>query len=313
MSNNSCGIFLLDKPTGISSHRALQRVKRLFKAEKAGHTGTLDPLASGMLPICLGEAVKFSQFLLDADKAYRTVAKLGAVSSTGDAEGEISGYRLVPPLNTELIESVLTNFRGEIQQVPSMYSAIKHQGRPLYDWARKGHVIERTARLVTIHRLELIEFTENTITLDVVCSKGTYIRSLVEDIGNALTCGAYMQALRRTYVAPFNEIQMQSLDVLENTCQPVVLPITDAMQHIPSFHLDLHSALRLMLGQRIPGQQGIPTVYRVYDENEQFIGIAELTDDGVLRPRRMMSPSVSSLHKKEIKSEYTNKDNIINI
>ncbi|MFN7096807.1 MAG: tRNA pseudouridine(55) synthase TruB, partial [Gammaproteobacteria bacterium] len=188
------GILLLDKPVGMSSHNALRRIRRLFDIRKAGHTGTLDPLATGLLPICLGEAVKFSQFLLDADKSYRTVAKLGAITTTGDSEGELLQQRAIPTLSRHVIETVLTNFRGEIQQVPSMYSAIKHQGRPLYDWARKGVVVERAARTITIYYLDLIDFDNDTVTLDVTCSKGTYIRSLVEDIGNALGCGAYVQA-----------------------------------------------------------------------------------------------------------------------
>lgn len=292
MKNNSLGIILLDKPVGISSHSALYRVKKLFNVDKAGHTGTLDPLASGMLPICLGETVKFSQYLLDADKAYRTVAKLGAITTTGDAEGEIVQHFLIPPLTATAIEEVLARFRGEIQQVPSMYSAIKFQGRPLYDWARKGHVIDRAARTVSIYRLDLVAFTPDSITLDVICSKGTYIRSLVEDIGNALTCGAYMQALRRMWVAPFQETPMQNLETLSNNQAEIIVPITAALQHLPAFEVEGNIAARLICGQRIPDQTGLPAVYRIYNTDNQFAGIAELTSDRVLRPRRMMSAPI---------------------
>ncbi|NNG14462.1 MAG: tRNA pseudouridine(55) synthase TruB, partial [Gammaproteobacteria bacterium] len=212
---NVSGIVLLDKPLGLSSNKALQEVKNLFFARKAGHTGSLDPLASGLLALCFGEATKISNFLFDANKRYRATGKLGEVTTTGDAEGEVVETRPIPELDASKLEAALEPFRGEISQVPPMYSALKHKGEPLYKLARQGIEIEREARQVTIYSLSLVELTADTFTIDIECSRGTYIRTLIEDIGNALGCGAYVTALRRTGLGPFGEADMVTLDALK--------------------------------------------------------------------------------------------------
>ena len=219
------GILLLDKPSGITSNAALQKSKRLFNARKAGHTGTLDPLATGMLPLCFGEATKLSSFLLDSNKSYRTVAQLGEVTDTGDSDGEVIRQRPVPDgLDRSQIESVLARLRGTTSQVPPMYSALKHQGKRLHELARAGQTVERSAREVTISRLELLDSGADWFEIDVDCSKGTYIRSLVQDIGEALGCGAHLTALRRTGVSPFQGLTMHSLDDLLTRCRTGPMP-----------------------------------------------------------------------------------------
>jgi tRNA pseudouridine 55 synthase len=216
------GILLLDKALGVSSNKALQDARFLFQAEKAGHTGSLDPLASGMLPVCFGEATKVSAFLLDSDKRYVTTATLGYVSTTGDAEGEKLNPRSIPDISDTELEAVLVQFRGEISQIPPMYSALKKDGQPLYKLARQGLEVERAARDITIHSLTVLERTENTLTLDVVCSKGTYIRTLVEDIGERLGCGAYVSMLRRESVDPFGALRMYRLEELRTLAEQSV-------------------------------------------------------------------------------------------
>ena len=201
--NDIDGILLLDKPLGISSNSALQKVKRLFNAKKAGHTGSLDPLASGVLPICFGQASKVTAFLLDSDKRYRCTAQLGVTTTTGDKEGDELELRKVTPFTKDDIEKVLIDYRGAIEQIPPMYSALKHNGQPLYKLARQGIEIERKVRYVNIHELTLIDFNEDSITLDVHCSKGTYIRTLAQDIGESMGFGAHLSMLRRTEVSPF--------------------------------------------------------------------------------------------------------------
>ena len=208
------GILLLDKPKGLSSNAALQQVKRLYCARKAGHTGSLDPLASGMLPICFGKATKMSQQWLNADKIYHVRAQLGIQTTTGDAEGSIVAEKAVPDLTPKIIEQTLNRFRGEIQQVPPMYSALKHQGQPLYKLARRGITIERLPRAVIIHHLSLLSYENHQLELQVHCSKGTYIRTLIEDIGEALHCGAHVVELRRLSVGNFSAEQMISLEQL---------------------------------------------------------------------------------------------------
>ncbi len=208
------GIIVVDKMPGVSSNNILQRVKRVFGAAKAGHTGSLDPLATGVLPVCLGEATKFSRFLLESDKSYRTIVQLGVQTTTGDAEGEVVEERPVRVTRSD-IEAVLAQFRGEIQQVPGMYSALKHNGQPLYKLAREGIEVERPARTVTIHRIELIDFTGTQCVLEVECSKGTYIRTLAEDIGHGLGCLAYVAQLRRIKAGPYEEKDSLTLEQLE--------------------------------------------------------------------------------------------------
>ncbi len=208
------GVLLLDKPAGMSSNHALQRVRRLFQAQKAGHTGTLDPMATGLLPVCFGEATKFSSYLLDADKCYRTYVRLGEITDTGDAEGAVVERRSVAGFTDTDIERALASFRGEIKQVPPMYSALKHQGRPLYELARQGKTIERAPRPVTVYDMRLLGRDASGFELEVACSKGTYIRTLAEDIGHALGCGAHITALRRLRTGTFDDSGMVSLETL---------------------------------------------------------------------------------------------------
>ena len=210
------GILVLDKPSGLSSNQALQQVKKLFFAQKAGHTGSLDPLASGVLPICLGEATKVSHFLLDADKRYQATCQFGILTTTGDSEGETLSIRAVPEYDEQSLSVILNRFKGEQQQIPPMYSALKYQGRPLYELARQGKEVARKARQIFIHDIKLLAVYEHSIDIEVHCSKGTYIRTLCEDIGNALACGAHLTALRRLASGPFTLQQSISLDELKN-------------------------------------------------------------------------------------------------
>jgi tRNA pseudouridine55 synthase len=292
---NVNGILLLDKPTGITSNTALQKVKRLFSAKKAGHTGSLDPLASGMLPLCFGEATKFSQYLLDADKVYRVTAKLGCKTATGDAEGEIIQQRPIPDLSREKLLSVLEKFQGEIQQIPSMYSALKHQGRPLYELARQGISVERKARPVQIYAINLLEQTADTFSMQVHCSKGTYIRTLVEDIGEVLECGAFVSALRRLSVAGNLEKQMVSLAELEAIQDPALLqrhllPLDMALMHWPELCLTEATTFYVKRGQPVMIPQAPSNGWvRLTSSNGDFIGIGEVIADGRVAPRRLMT------------------------
>ncbi len=290
------GILLLDKALGVSSNKALQDARFLFAAEKAGHTGSLDPLATGMLPVCFGEATKVSAFLLDSDKRYLTTATLGAVSTTGDAEGEKLNQRSVPVLSNEGLELVLAQFRGQIQQVPPMYSALKKDGQPLYKLARKGVEVEREARTVTIHSLRLLERSETTLTLDIVCSKGTYIRSLVEDIGEAIGCGAYVSMLRRESVSPFGGLRMYELEELRAFAEEgreildsVLLPMDQALSGLPSLTLDNAQVMRLRQGQclRLEDQPDTDPA-RIYGEAGEFVGLA-IVRDKILSAKRLLS------------------------
>ncbi|WP_018953536.1 tRNA pseudouridine(55) synthase TruB [Thioalkalivibrio sulfidiphilus] len=290
------GIVLLDKPQGYSSNQALQRVKYLFRARKAGHTGSLDPLATGLLPLCFGEATKVSGFLLDADKHYRTRCRLGQTTDTADAEGQVLETRPVPALNEALIEAALAPFRGPIHQVPPMYSALKHQGQRLYELARKGEEVERKARDVTIHALSCLGFTADTLELDVHCSKGTYIRTLVEDIGERLGCGAHVIELRRLGLGPFETPTMVTLEEIEARAEQgeaaldaLLTPIDSALTQWPAVRLDRDSAYYLRQGQAV-FVPGAPTrgLVRVYGPGETFLAMGEILDDGRVAPRRLM-------------------------
>ena len=212
---NISGILLLDKPLNLTSNAALQRVKRLYKADKAGHTGSLDPLATGLLPICLGAATKASAFLLDADKRYLTTVKLGEKTTTADAEGEIIETRAVEGVTQESVTAVLQQFIGEIEQLPPMYSAVKHKGERLYKLAREGKEVERKTRRITIYSIDLVSLHDDLLELDIHCSKGTYVRTLAEDIGEELGCGGHVAALRRTLVGPYDDSGMVSLALLQ--------------------------------------------------------------------------------------------------
>lgn len=291
------GILLLDKAVGVSSNKALQQVRFLFQAEKAGHTGSLDPLASGLLPVCFGEATRLSAFLLDADKRYSTTATLGWTSTTGDAEGEKCQPRPIPSLTPDLLESVLVRFRGTLSQVPPMYSALKQAGQPLYKLARQGVAVERQARTVTIHQLELLSHTPDTLTLAVACSKGTYIRTLVEDMGEALGCGAYVSWLRREAVGPFNGLTMHTLPALQalaeqgglEALETCLLPPDAALPHVPCQTVPDTVLARLRQGQRIrlPDAEDA-TLLRLYDETGRFAGLGTVSS-GILSGKRLFS------------------------
>ncbi|AHG73528.1 tRNA pseudouridine synthase B [Mannheimia sp. USDA-ARS-USMARC-1261] len=292
------GVFLLDKPQGMSSNDVLQKVKRIFQANKAGHTGALDPLATGMLPICLGEATKFSQFLLDSDKRYLVTAKLGERADTSDAEGEIVETREVNVTKSDIL-ATLGQFRGDILQVPTMFSALKHNGKPLYEYARAGITIEREARPITIFELNFIEYNAPFLTLEVHCSKGTYIRTLIDDLGEVLGCGAHVTMLRRTSVANYPIDKMISYADLQKLAenQPLaeldchLLPMDTAVSNLIKINLTEQQTKAVGFGQRVrfdnPNQ--IYGLVRLYSDNAQFLGVAEVTCDNVIRPNRMIN------------------------
>lgn len=294
---NIHGILILDKPVGITSNNALQTVKNLYQARKAGHTGSLDPLASGMLPICFGEATKFSQFLLNADKRYLVVAKLGVKTTTGDAEGEVVATKSVSDLSTKALEAVLDHFRGTIMQIPSMYSAIKYRGQPLYRLARQGIEVERKAREITIHELVLLDHTENTFTVEIVSSKGTYVRTLIEDIGEMLGCGAHVAELRRLMVGPYRTHQMISINELEELCNggdlnkldQCLLSVDTSVQGLPILELNQSAAFYMLQGQAVlvPNSPAKGLV-RLSMNDKRFLGVGEILDDGRVAPRRLV-------------------------
>jgi len=297
------GVLLLDKPEGVSSTYALGVAKRLLNAEKAGHTGTLDPFATGLLPLCFGEATKFAQDLLDADKIYEATVHLGVTTTTADTEGDIVETKSVD-LTPEQIELVLQQFRGEIKQVPPMHSALKRDGKPLYEYAREGVVLEREAREVAIHALELVEFNSPYLKIRVHCSKGTYIRVLGEDIGRALGCGAHLIALRRTGVGTLD--LERSITLAEFTELALVeqskalLPVDALLVSLPAISLSEGLTQRFLHGQRLPGMvcegahptEEVDELVRVYrTEDNVLLGVALLDVRGVLSPQRLVSAS----------------------
>jgi tRNA pseudouridine55 synthase len=285
------GVLLFDKPLELSSNDALQKVRRLFQAEKAGHTGTLDPLATGLLPICFGEATKFSNALLDADKTYRALLRLGQTTSTGDAEGEITSEYPVE-LDQADIDAVLVKFRGDIKQLPPMHSALKHQGKPLYEYIRKGETIEREQRSVVIHELLLNSFSGNELDITVRCSKGTYIRTLAEDIGAALGCGAHLIGLRRTAIAHLDlrdAYTMQKLEAMTKAERDEsLLPLEYLMPDIPKLQLDEVQIKRLAQGQRLALETGLPDGKVRMHGPQGFIGVG-LLQGHRLAPDRLLS------------------------
>lgn len=297
------GIILLDKPSGITSNDALQQVKRIYNAAKAGHTGALDPLATGMLPICFGEATKFSQFLLDADKRYRVTARLGVRTDTSDSEGSVVSVRPVRVTESQL-SLALDKFRGDILQVPSMFSALKHQGRPLYEYAREGIEIEREARPISIYSLELLEFTDDAVSLEVHCSKGTYIRSLVDDLGELLGCGAHVIQLRRTQVAKYPNDKMLSLEKLNeilDECREqgipprekldyYLLPMDSAVSNLPEVNMSSILAAYVTQGQAVMVPHALTEgfVRMTVGPEAEFIGVGEIDEDGKVAPRRLV-------------------------
>lgn len=291
------GLLLLDKPIGITSNGALQEVKRLFNARKAGHTGSLDPLATGMLPICFGDATKFTQFLLDADKTYETTAKLGVITDSGDADGNVIERRDIGEISLDQLHSILEKFRGDQLQVPSMFSAIKQQGKPLYELARQGIEVPREPRPITIHKLELLNFEGDEFSLVVQCSKGTYIRSLVEDIGLALGCGAHVIALRRTAVSYFTAEKMQRIEVLRKLAEnndwdqlnSLLQPVDAILQFMPELQLSEQAAFYLQRGQAVDASEAkAPGEVRLYDHHHAFLGVGTVEPDGRVHPRRLI-------------------------
>ena len=298
------GVLVLNKSPGVTSNGALQEVKRLYRAAKAGHTGSLDPLATGVLPLCFGEATRFSQFLLEADKHYRARIRLGVATTTGDSEGEVIAEKPVPELKSGQIEDVLKNFRGEIEQIPSMYSALKVGGEPLYKLARQGIEVEREKRKVKIYNLELLEQKENELYVDVRCSKGTYIRSLAEDIGTLLNTGGHVTELERLSSGPFSLEDSVTVDELKDTfardgmeaLDQYLKPCCTAVDGLPFVEMTPLTASYLRQGQAVQ-LPGAPTEgwVRLYvdeeQEEKQFIGVGEVMDDGRIAPRRLLSSS----------------------
>ncbi|WP_168381537.1 tRNA pseudouridine(55) synthase TruB [Acinetobacter indicus] len=286
------GVFLLNKPLGISSNAALQKVRWLYRAQKAGHTGALDPLASGLLPICLGEATKFSHFLLDSTKRYQTTIQLGYSTTTGDVEGEVLLEAAVPALTEEKILAALAQFTGDIQQVPPMYSALKKEGRPLYELARKGIEIERDARPISIYALELLGFTDNSITLDVTCSKGTYIRVLGEDIAKALGSYGHLTYLHRIQTGHFDLIPSYTLDYLESLSEAereaLLLPVYAPIEHFPQVQVPEGRAEYFCRGMESNIDHAAATQVLVF-EGEKCLGLAEITDKKRLVPKRVLN------------------------
>ena len=297
------GILLLAKPSGITSNDALQQVKRIYNAAKAGHTGALDPLATGMLPICLGEATKFSQFLLDADKRYQVTAKLGERTNTSDADGTVISTRPIR-VSDDQLQAALARFRGDSLQVPSMFSALKHQGKPLYEYAREGIEIEREARPITVYELNVLEFSGDKLVLDIHCSKGTYIRTIIDDLGEMLGCGAHVTQLHRSQVASYPAERMLTIEQLQaifERCKaegrrpreeldPLLLPMDTAVDSLPEVNMSAVVASYVTQGQAVQVAQ-VPAsgfVRMTVGDEREFIGVGEIDDDGKVAPRRLV-------------------------
>ncbi|HGJ5859819.1 MAG TPA: tRNA pseudouridine(55) synthase TruB [Arsenophonus nasoniae] len=302
------GVLLLDKPAELSSNDALQKVRRLFNAKKAGHTGALDPLATGMLPICLGEATKFSQFLLDSDKRYRVVARLGQRTDTSDAHGKIICQRPIEITQRQL-DKALDKFRGNLIQVPSMYSALKYQGKPLYEYARQGITIEREGRPITVYDLQFERWQENELELMIHCSKGTYIRTIIDDLGELLGCGAHVIYLRRLQVATYPSERMVTLEQLytlkqqvelgttslEEQLDPLLLPMDTAVSHFPVVNISSIVATYFKQGQAVVANHCFSEGNKVRvteGDIHKFIGIAEIDEQNRIAPRRLVMESV---------------------
>jgi tRNA pseudouridine55 synthase len=296
------GILLLDKPRGLSSNAALQRVRRLLKGEKAGHAGSLDPLATGMLPICLGEATKIAGDIVAGAKRYRFTVALGRRTTTGDAEGEVMAEAAVPALTRAGVEAVLQGFLGARTQVPPMYSALKQGGAPLYRLARAGLTVERAPRAIELYELKLVGFYPGALELETRCSKGTYVRVLAEEIAAALGTVGHVSALRRLSVEPFGAEPMQSLESLEELCAAggtaQLLPADYPLRHLAAVHLAAADAARLLKGQAVPADvpaaaraaAGETLRVRLYDEARRFLGIGITAGPGTVRPRRLLNP-----------------------
>ncbi|MBE0438838.1 MAG: tRNA pseudouridine(55) synthase TruB [Gammaproteobacteria bacterium] len=289
------GIIVIDKPTGRSSNHVLQHVKRLFDAKKAGHTGSLDPLATGVLPICLGEATKVSSYLLDADKSYQVTCQLGTVTDSGDSDGNVIDTKSIPKFTEQTLLDLIAQFIGEQDQVPPMFSALKHQGQPLYKLARQGIEIERKARRITIYDIHLLGVTESTFSLEVSCSKGTYIRTLVEDISFALGCGGHVSMLRRIKAAGYDITQVLTLEQLERHAQQgllsldaLLLPTEGALPEWPRIIASEFQVTALRQGQKMSTNSTFESAnVRLFDQNQTFIGLGEMSQDGSVAPKRV--------------------------
>ncbi|MGL1832910.1 tRNA pseudouridine(55) synthase TruB [Rhodocyclaceae bacterium SMB388] len=290
------GVLLLDKPAGMTSNTALQRCRRMLNAAKAGHTGTLDPMATGLLPLTFGEATKFSQMLLDADKTYEATLVFGVETDTGDADGKSIAVA-EGVVEGDSLGRVLTGFVGEIEQIPPMYSALKRDGKPLYEYARAGIEVERTPRRVRIHSLELLQFGGATCVIRVACSKGTYIRTLAMDIGAALGCGAHLSALRRTRIGPFRigqAVSMTDLDAASLDERDAMLAPVDALvRHLPQFALDAEQTRAILYGQSLKNVSGSAGLVRLYGDT-RFLGLGEFRPDGELSPKRLVASAACS-------------------
>ena len=290
------GLLLFDKSVGLSSNQALQRVRRLYRARKAGHCGSLDPLASGLLPICFGEATKFSSYLLDADKVYRADCQLGVTTDTGDAEGEVVVRRPVEVSEAGL-RTAMAGLTGEIEQVPPMYSALRHQGKRLYELARAGETVERRPRSIRIFRLDLLEFEGDRLVFEVHCSKGTYVRTLAEDLGEALGCGAHLTALRRTAVQQFDaatSLDEAALSALagqgEAEIDARLIPIPIMLAHFPECRLTDAQTRAIRHGKSISDPVGATSgIHRLVDPEGDFIGLGEIAGEGELKAKRLMN------------------------
>ncbi len=291
-------MLVIDKPIGLSSNDVVQKAKRLFNARKVGHTGALDPLATGVLPLCFGEATKFSQYLLSSDKKYWVRLQLGVATDSGDAEGKIIAERPVENIDAAKINAALRFFRGEIDQVPSMFSAIKHKGQPLYKLARQGIEIEREARRVTIFSNELVAFEGDQLELEIHCSKGTYVRTIAQELGEVLGCGAHVSALRRRAAGPYDESDLISFATLEaavedGSLDPFLQPISSAVQGWPEVRLTDSTAYYLRKGQPVivphaPTSGWVRLAEVRDDQSTRFIGVGEILDDGRVAPRRLI-------------------------
>jgi tRNA pseudouridine55 synthase len=298
VKKNVNGILLLDKPGGITSNGILQQVKRLYNAKRAGHTGSLDPIATGMLPICFGEATKFSQFLLDSDKHYYVTAKLGQKTETGDTEGEVIAERSCAHVTRLSIENALRPFYGKVEQIPPMYSALKHKGKPLYELARKGIEIVREPRTIQIHSLQLETFQDDMFSFHIHCSKGTYVRTLVDDVGELLGCGAHVYQLRRTAVSPYLSHPMYSINTLEQAYQSggpealnqFLLPIETSVSGFPSVMLSTSAAFYIRMGQPVRVTNAPPRgfVRLIIGDEQRFLGMGEMLEDYRVKPKRMV-------------------------
>ena len=300
------GILLFDKPLEISSNQALQKVKRIYFAQKAGHTGALDPLATGMLPICLGEGTKFSQFLLDTDKTYIVTAKLGIRTTTSDADGEVVSEKTVNVTKEQLNQAVDT-FRGDTKQIPSMYSALKYQGQPLYKYAREGIEIPREARDITVYKLDVLRFEHDEVDMEIHVSKGTYIRTIVDDLGELLGCGAHVAMLRRVSVGSYPREKMVTIEQLESLLaqaqeegvppsqylDPLLLPMNTALVGMPKVTVDEMSKVYLRYGNpvQVAGApvEGLVQVY--VDDTNEFLGVGQMNEDGLVAPKRIIVPA----------------------